>query len=226
MQLNGPVADTLVVNASASLPCGSIGLDREPNLALVPKVVQKGQGQPQVVIADCLCIAVNMYTPNVITYWIQKPDGSVYSLTGSNKVLGINKMDTTQSVALDLVALPSAASKRSPEVVLQYVQLQRRQLFHGPCDKPCPLYNMHKLKSTDGFCACMFNGADEVINLHERDMTEPDAYNAKMTPEACAAMTCFNGGDRAAVFNPFSLTCWCVTQPYIDGNPSAWTSPA
>ncbi|EXJ94970.1 hypothetical protein A1O1_00088 [Capronia coronata CBS 617.96] len=226
MQLNGPVADTLVVNASASLPCGNIGTDPEPNLALVPKVVQQGLGEPQVVVADCLCIAVNMYNPNVVNYWIQKPDGSIYSLTGSNKVLDINKMVTNKSVALDLVALPSGTTKRNPEAMVQYVQPERRQIFRGPCDKPCPFYHMHQLKSSDGFCACMFNAADETINMATRDMTEPDAYNAKMTPEACAAMTCFNGGDRAAVFNPFSLTCWCISPSYLEVNPSAWTPPA
>ncbi|EXJ89060.1 hypothetical protein A1O3_02124 [Capronia epimyces CBS 606.96] len=118
LQLNGPVADTLVLNASTALPCGNIGLDPEPNIALVPQVVQQCQGQPQVV-ADCLCIAVNMYTPDVITYWIQNVDGSVYSLTGSSKVIDMNKMNTTQSVALSLVTWPLAASQCSSEAMFQ-----------------------------------------------------------------------------------------------------------
>ncbi|KAL2394350.1 hypothetical protein ABEF92_003059 [Exophiala dermatitidis] len=226
MQLNGPVADTLVVNASASFPCGNVGFDPEPSIALVPKVVYPGQGEPQVIIADCQCIAVNMYTPTVITYWIQKLDGTVYSLSGSNKVMDLNKMNTNQSVALTLVALSSGPSKRDAEGLSHYVQPERRQMFRGECDQPCPFYHMRKVTSGDGFCACMFNGADEELTVTARDMAEPDSFTAKMTPEACAAMTCFEGGDHPAVFNPFSLTCWCVTPPYLENNPSAWTPSA
>jgi hypothetical protein len=113
MQLMGLVADTLVVNASASLACAGIGLDPEPKIAVVPKVVQQGQGQPQIQVADCQCIGVNMYTPNVITYWIQKvSDGTIYSLIGSNTVIDIDKMNTTQSTSLSIVTLPVGSTKR------------------------------------------------------------------------------------------------------------------
>lgn len=224
MQLNGLVADTLVVNCSASLPCGTIGItDPQPNLAMVPQTVQQGQGQPQVAIADCQCIAVNMYTPNVITYWIQKiSDGTIYSVVGSNKVIGIDQMDTTQSTALTLVTLPKG-SKRSLSDQLEYIQPERRQIFSIQCDQPCPFYHMHVVRGSDGYCGCMFNGSDE--ELHARAILEPNVHTASMSAEACAAMKCFNSGGAPgpAVFNPFTLTCWCMSQPYIESNPSAWS---
>lgn len=224
MQLNGLVAETLAVNASTLLPCGGIGLaDPQPNLALVPKIVQQGQGEPQVVVADCQCIAINMYSPTVITYWIQKlGDGNVFSVVGSNKVTDIDKMDTSQGAALSLVTLGSH-NKRSLPNAMEYLQPVRRQIFSIQCDAPCPFYHMHQIKGGDGYCGCMFNEAEE--QLRSRGIAEPDVHNAKMTPEACIAMTCFNSGGepRPAVFNPFSLTCWCTEQPYIESSPDAWS---
>ena len=225
LQLDGPVPYTLVVNCSTSLPCGSIGLaDPQPNLGLVPLVMNQGQGQPQTQVADCECIGVNMYQPHIITYWIQKlKDGSVYSVVGNNIATDIDKMNTTQSTALTLVTLSQGASKRSVDENIEYVQLEKRQLWSVQCDRPCPFYHMSKVTGTDGYCGCMFHGADE--KLHARGLVEPNPMNAKMTAEACAAMTCFNsGGDPTpALFHPFHLTCWCITQPYIESNPDAWS---
>ncbi|KIW49001.1 hypothetical protein PV05_10718 [Exophiala xenobiotica] len=227
MQLKGLVADTLVVNASASLPCSGIGLDPEPKIAIVPKVVQQGQGQPQVQVADCQCIAVNMYIPNVITYWIQKlSDGTIYSLTGSNTVIDIDQMNTTQSTALSIVTLTVGRAKRSAANTLEYVQPERRQIFGIQCDKPCPFYHMHVIKSTDGYCGCIFNGADKEMELSSRGITAPDINTATMTEAACKAMTCYNNDNKPAVFNPFSLTCWCNTPPTIESNPNAWSPNA
>ncbi|KIW45563.1 uncharacterized protein PV06_03944 [Exophiala oligosperma] len=222
IQLNGTVADTLIVNASASLPCGDIGVDPEPNMALVPKVVQQGDGQPQVQVADCQCIAVNMYDPNVITYWIQKvSDGSIYSLTGSNKVVDIDKMNTTQTTALDLVTLSAANSKRNAANI-EYLRPVRRQIFGIECGQPCPFYHMYVIKTTDGYCGCIFHGADEKVGISPRALVVPDINTATMTEAACRAMICYNNGNQPAVFNPFSMTCWCNTPPAIEYNADAW----
>ncbi|EXJ73133.1 uncharacterized protein A1O5_04282 [Cladophialophora psammophila CBS 110553] len=225
LQLDGPVATTLVVNCSTSLPCGTIGLvNPQPNLALVPLVVNQGQGQPQTAVADCQCIAVNIYNPHIVTYWIQKlSDGSVYSILGNNVVMDIDKMNTTQSTALTLTALSQGAAKRSFHDNVVYIPPEKRQLWSVQCDWPCPFYHMNKIKGTDGYCGCMFNDAGK--ELDARELIEPNLYNSKMTEKACAAMTCFNNGGDAtpALFHPFHLTCWCITQPYIDSNPSAWS---
>ena len=225
MQLEGPVAITLVVNASTSLPCGTIGLvDPQPNLALVPLIMNQGQGQPQTVIADCECIAVNMYQPYVITYWIQKlNDGSIFSVVGSNLVKDIDKMNTTQSTVLTLTALAPGASKRRTLNNLDMVKPEKRQLWRVDCNSACPFDHMQMFTGTDGTCACLFKGADEKVI--PRDLVQPDLMNAKMTEAACAAMTCFNSGGTPtpALFNPFHQTCWCIHQPYIESNPDAWT---
>ncbi|KAJ9608065.1 hypothetical protein H2200_007053 [Cladophialophora chaetospira] len=236
LQLDGPVTSTLVVNASTSLPCGPIGLvDPQPNVALVPLVVNQGQGQPQTVVADCECIAVNMYQPGVVTYWIQKAtDGTIYSVLGTALLQDIDKMNTTQSTALTLTALSPGASKRSVPDNVDYVRPEKRQIWRVNCNYPCPFYHMRMLKGTDGTCACLFKGADEKFvdtragkyeKFVARDFIQPDLMNAKMTADACAAISCFNnGGDPTpALFNPFHQTCWCITQPYIESNPNAWT---
>ncbi|KIW79105.1 hypothetical protein Z517_08945 [Fonsecaea pedrosoi CBS 271.37] len=228
LQLDGPVPTTLVVNCSTSLPCGMIGLvDPQPNLDLVPLVVNQNQGQPQTVVADCQCIAINMYDPNIATYWIQKLcDGSVYSVLGNNVVADIDKMNTTQSTALTLTAVSQGAGKRSFDANIAYVQPQRRQIWSVRCDRACPFYHMNKIWGTDGYCGCMFNDVGKTLDA--RALVEPDLYNAKMTAEACAAMTCFDqgGSPTPALFHPFQLTCWCVTQPYIESNPNAWLPPS
>jgi hypothetical protein len=225
LQLAGPVAYTLVVNVSTSFPCGTIGLaDPQPNVALVPLVVNQGQGQPKTSLADCECIAANMYQPHIITYWIQKlTNGNIYSVVGNNLVRDIDKMNTTQSTALTLTVLSTAANKRSIEDDIEYVKMDKRQIWRVNCNYACPLYHMTKIKSTDGQCACLMKGADE--NFVARDLVQPDFMNAQMSEEACAAMTCFNDGGEPtpALFNPFHQTCWCVKQPYIESNPSAWT---
>ncbi|KIV88188.1 hypothetical protein PV10_09107 [Exophiala mesophila] len=226
LQLNGLVADLLAVNASVNLACASIGLtDPQPNLALVPKFVKDGQGAPQTLIADCEVIAVNMYTPEVVTCWVQKlSDGTIYSVLASNKVLDINKMDLGLSVALEWVVL-QPTHKRAPSIWpsnTNYVLPQKRQIFAAHCGLPCPFYHMRMIQGTDGYCGCMFKGADEEFRLDRRTMTEPNVHTAIMTEEACSAMTCFRASHKAAIFNPFTRTCSCVSDPPIESIPSAW----
>lgn len=226
LQLNGLIADLLVVNASVNLACGSIGLaDPQPNLALVPKFVKDGQGAPQTLIADCEVIAVNMYTPGIVTCWVQKlSDGTIYSVLASNKVLDINKMDLGLSVALEWVVL-HPGQKRAPSAwptTQNYVLPQKRQIFAAHCGLACPFYHMRMIQGTDGYCGCMFKGADEEFRLDRRTMTEPNVHTAIMTEKACAAMTCFRGKYKPAVFNPFIRTCSCVEDPPIESIPSGW----
>lgn len=224
LQLDGPVPTVLVVNASTSLPCGSIGLtDPQPNLALVPLVMNQGQGQPQTVVLDCECIAVNMYQPQIITYWIQKlSDGSVYSVVGNNVVKDIDKMNTTQSTTLTLTPLAPGATKRSASDNIEYIQPEKRQIWNVNCHSACPLYHMKKITGSNGNCGCMFYGADE--RLHTRALVSPDLMTATMTKEACQGMQCFDsaGNSKPALWHPAHQTCWCITQPYIESNPNAW----
>jgi len=224
IQLPGPVANTLVVKASVALACGSIGLvDPQPNVALVPKVVQEGQGINQTVIADCQVIAVVMYNPQIITYWVQKiADGTLYSVVSSNKVMDIDKMDPGRSDALTLVVLPSN-QKRSLSHTGNSIAPVKRQIFATECTLACPFYHMHMIQGTDGYCGCMFNSAEQEVELTARGIKEPDVHTATMTAEACEAMVCFNEGNKPAAFNPFTRTCWCYSQPSIDTNPNAWS---
>jgi len=225
VQLQGLVADLLTLNASTAFPCGSIGKGSDPDLVLVPKIIKNGT--QQIVIADCMLIAVNMYKPTIINYWVQTEDGSVYSIVGDNLVHDLDKVDTTVGSALTiLTSLSGGNMKRdvvsagSPNVV----PLERRQVFHVTCGAPCPFYHMQPIKGSDGYCGCMFREPTDGITLIDRGIKAPDAYTATMTEDACKAMSCTQNDNKPAVFNPFSLTCWCVDRPYIEINPSGLSS--
>lgn len=114
IQLNGPVAAMVTLNASTTLPCDTIGTATSPDLVLRPKVVVNGTATP--VIPDCQIIAVNMYNPLIITYWVQRQDGGIFSLAGNNKVERIDRIDTSQSVALVVRARITGNLKRRFEL--------------------------------------------------------------------------------------------------------------
>jgi hypothetical protein len=223
LQLTGPVPYTLVVNCSTSFPCGGIGRpDPQPDLAMVPLVMNTGQGSPQTVVANCELIGINIYKQPILNYWVQDlDDGTVFSVVGNNIVVDIDKMNTTQSTALTLTTQTSLKQKRTTDNNLEYAYLDKRQMWGVKCTAACPFNFMTKLRGTDGHCGCIFEGSAEI---NKRDFMQPDNMNAKMTESSCAAMTCLTGGSpRPALYNPFHQTCWCISAPNIESNPNAWT---
>lgn len=112
VQLNGLIAATMTLNASTSLPCANIGTSSgaQPDLVLRPKDLDNGTAQAY--IPDCSIIAVNMYGPNVINYWVMNQAGAIFSLIGSNKVMQIDQINSTASVALVLRASTTGNTKR------------------------------------------------------------------------------------------------------------------
>lgn len=109
-QLNGFIASTITLNASTELPCHGIGTQSQPDLELRPKNVDNGTTQAY--IPDCSIVAVNMYDPNVITYWVQDKSGAIYSVVGSNKIIDIDQLNSTASTSLVLRAKPAGSKKR------------------------------------------------------------------------------------------------------------------
>lgn len=176
VQLNGLIAATMTLNASTSLPCANIGQpgQPQPDLVLRPKDVDNGTAQPYV--PDCNIIAVNMYDPNVIHYWVMNANGAVFSLVGNNKVVDIDQLNSTASTSLVLRAKLAGNVKR------------------------------------DLVAAAVREGTEIV----KRALSQPDHHTASMTAEACAAMKCNNNGGKAAVFNPFTKTCWCQDPVYVE----------
>lgn len=176
VQLNGLIAATMTLNASTSLPCANIGQSgqAQPDLVLQPKYIDNGTAQPYV--PDCNIVAVNMYDPNVIHYWVMDANGSIYSLVGNNKVMNIDQLNTTASVSLVLRAKPAGTMKRD-------------------------------------LVAAAFQKGTEVV---KRALSQPDPHTASMSAEACAAIQCNNNGGKAAVFNPFTKTCWCQDPVYVE----------
>lgn len=224
VQLAGPIATTISMNASTIFPCGSVGTDPQPDIMLVPKYVR--QGTPQTVIANCRCIAVSMLIPQVLTYWVQKLDGTVYSLAGSIEVFDIDKIDTSLPIALSLLPSMDGAVKPRNLEPTDAVESERRQVFNSVvCNRHCP----EGMKPVPGNllkvppeCGCLAEAGKQSTSLTSRALNQPDAYSATMSEEVCKAMKCINNGDKPAMHNPFDMTCWCPDPVPIEDNASAW----
>lgn len=217
VQFEGPIAPIIPINCSTSLPCGLIGNGPDPNIVIGPKYVQ--DGTQQTIVADCLVIAVNMYDPNIINYVIQNSQGETFSLVGGNKIQDIDKIDTSAPVALTLQST-LGSTKRSVDETKSYVIPKRYQVHKNNCRTECTRRG-YFIAGLDDFCGCM-DREDHISVSRRSGISAPDATEATMSAKACAAMTCINNGGKPAVFNPFSLTCWCVDQPLIEDNPSGW----
>ena len=114
VQMNGFVASSLYLNASTDIPCDSIGtVSAISELELRPKDVYNRTAAAYV--PDCSIIAVNMYNPNLLNYWVQTSEGTLHSLVGSNKVIDIDQLNTTASVSLVLRAKQAGVVKRDNE---------------------------------------------------------------------------------------------------------------
>lgn len=189
VQLNGLVAATMMLNASTDLPCDGIGGQAQPDLELRPKDVDNGTAQTY--IPDCQIVAVNMYNPDVINYWVQDKNGSITSLVGSNKLVDINLLNSTASTSLVLRAKQPGAAKRDS--------------------------SMGNGATTGQAIADRAMQKEQ----EKRGLSAPDPHTASMTAEACAGMKCNNNGGNPAMYNPFSSTCWCRDPVYVETDHSA-----
>lgn len=166
IQLNGFVAASLIVNASSSLPCDTIGLSPEPDLVILPQVQQGANASA--VISDCDIIAVNMYNPEVVNYWVQTADGSIFALAGSNKVQALDKINTSASIAMVVRAATAqnwngglAARERGKQTLAAALQkgqlLSRRAVTNA---------NMHNAAMSAQACQaiqCTQNGGKPAV---------------------------------------------------------------
>lgn len=109
IQLDSFVASTMMLNMSTDFPCGIIGKAAQPDLQIQPKDVYNASAQ--IIIPDCSLIAVNMYKSTVINYWVRNSAGAILSLVGSNKVVDIDRLNSTESVALVLRAIPAGSEQ-------------------------------------------------------------------------------------------------------------------
>lgn len=189
VQLNGLVAATMTLNASTQLPCDRVGNELQPDLELRPKDVDNGTAQ--IYVPECQIVAVNMYNPEVINYWVLDGNGSIHSLVGSNKLINLDQLNSTASMSLVL-------RTRQPGVA------KRDQTMHD-----CAM-------AGQGIVRRVLGREDQ-----RRGLSEPDSHTASMTPEACAGMKCNNNGGEPAIFNRFTNTCWCRDPVYVETDHSA-----
>lgn len=116
-QMDGFIASTIVLNASTEIPCEGINtMQPVPNIELRPKEINNGNETAS--IPECSIIAVNMYDPNILTYWIQDSTGAVFSATGSNKVVNIDQLNTTASTALILRAKAASSPMTKRDMLM------------------------------------------------------------------------------------------------------------
>jgi hypothetical protein len=219
IQLVGPVAPILPINSSTSFPCGAIGKGPDPKIVVGPKYVQ--DGTQQTIIADCMVIAVNMYTPTVITYFVMNTEGEVFSLVGSIKVQDLDKINPAAPIALSLQS-SSTWDKRSINSPANITIPKRHQIHQIECGVKCT-DSGYFITGLDDFCGCMQFDDSGSLNVRS-GISAPDMTEATMSAKACAAMTCINNGGKPAVFNPFSLTCWCVDQTYVEDIQGGWAN--
>lgn len=222
VQLEGPVAPIIPINCSTSLPCGAIGNGPDPNILITPKYVQNGT--QQTVVADCMVIAVNMYHPQVISYVIQNSQGEIYSLVGSNKIHDMDKIDTSSPIALSLQSSLTEV-KRNTATGVGYVLPRRYRVHMLDCHADCTRRG-YFVQDLEDFCSCMDQEGGDPSIFARSGISAPDMTEATMSAEACAAMKCINNGGQPAMFNPYSLTCWCVDEAFIEDNPSGWAGKA
>ncbi|RMZ85857.1 hypothetical protein DV737_g441, partial [Chaetothyriales sp. CBS 132003] len=239
-EMNGLMADSISVNASTSMMCGDIGCEPEPEIEIVPKVVGQEQGSNATAVADCLCIAVNMYNPNVINVYVLDRKGRVFSLASSNKIVNIDQLDLSQSVGLSLMPIPAGSQKReqgnqkreqgnqkreqgnqkreqgNQGHLTNLIPLRTRQVLKVGCGKACPFAYMRHVVSADGHtCGCVFEHAGAAATMGQRGVVARGKEWVAMPKEECEAIKCVDKGDKAAaVFNPFSKVCWCVEPDY------------
>ncbi|RMD42235.1 hypothetical protein DV735_g2883, partial [Chaetothyriales sp. CBS 134920] len=219
-QMNGVIADSMSVNASTSMICGAIGSEPEPEIEIVPKAAAQGQvsNETAAAEADCLCIAVNMYNPNVINLWVMDRQGQVFALASSNKIVNIDQLDPGLAEALSLVPIPAGSQKRDVASLARMsnvIPLQTRQVLKVGCGRACPFSYMRHVMSADGrTCGCVFQHAGATAAaMGRRGVVE---YWATMSKDECEAMLCLDSAGKAAaaVFNPFAKACWCLEPEY------------
>ncbi|KAK5324487.1 hypothetical protein LTR70_002934 [Exophiala xenobiotica] len=162
-QLNGLVAATMTLNASTDLPCDGIGGQQQPDLEIRPKDVDNGTAQTY--IPDCQVVAVNMYNPDVINFWVLDKNGSIHSLVSSNKIINLGQLNSTSSTSLVLRAKQPGVAKREVsmhECSMAGHDIARRALEKRGLSAPGP----HTATMTAEACAamkCINNGGDPAI---------------------------------------------------------------
>lgn len=223
LQMEGLVATLIPINATVYLACGSIGSVEDVNIMVVPKYIK--DGTPQTAVADCMVIAVNMYTPDIITYWIQDSAGATFSVLGSSKVHDIDKIYTGGPLALRLQASIGQAKRSLPAhdaTLVDYHGSGLSQLTPTDCRDGCSEESKTFIQGLEDFCACLER--DRELMKDVRGLSKPDVGEATMTAQACAAMECVNNNNQPAVYNPFTRTCWCKDPVYVEEVSNGWPS--
>ena len=161
----GPASGIVTMNASCLIPCGTIGNDPEPGLVVVPQTVNNGTTQLTAQEA-CMIIALNWYTPEVVTFWVHRPDGALFSVASDNKLHNLDKINTSVPAFADILTTDTPFTKRDwvlPNVKLEPpVELAARGLED---------INDYTATMSKGACAamtCNGNGNPALYNPFQR----------------------------------------------------------
>lgn len=185
----------LLMNASTKIPASSIGNNNEPSLIIVPGTVKNGT---EIVTTEfATIIAMNMYSKDYLTYWVLLNNGTIVSLLSDCKVHDVDRINPSTS-GVSVMASSFTGKKRDAKSASATAthndadDITRRASSQAPGD----------------------------AGVTKRGIVDVDAYNTKMTQEACEAMQC-TIDDEKALWNPFTRSCYCETSPsYWTVNPS------
>ena len=214
VQLNG-FADSFVMNASTTIPASTIGSDSSVGLVLVPKSIK---GKPSMRMQETvLIIAVNFFQKEIVTYYCQLDNGTVVKLNSDKKVHAIDRMDPNGPPDLSLIpkSISNVLQRDIIDSIIPATTIEKRPEAVQPssCDLECPI---HQIPATaDATCACrgIIHPERRVTGQlsRRRGVEGVSAYTAVQTEKSCKAMICINNGDKPAMFNPFTKSCYCST---------------
>lgn len=200
MNLVGSVGSTgMLLNASTRIIASTIGDNDGPSLVIVPQSVTNGAEMVTTNFATIM--AVNMYSKDYLTFWVTLNNGTMVGLLSDTKVHDIDRIDPTTST---VSVMPSSLTGKKRGIgIASAMALQ---------------------KEADDITTRATSQAQGPNGATKRGIESVNAYNAKMTQEACEAMEC-TINDEDPLWNMFTRACYCETsQSYWTVNPSADTA--
>ena len=177
----GPVVTIIYMNASTTIPCGTIGADPEPGLIVVPFNVVNGTAQ--IMVNTCLVIAVNIYKPTIITFWVQKSDGDLFSVSSDAKIHDLDKINTTLPAFADILTTDTPFTRR--DGTMPTIKLAKPQALGA---RDLEEINPYTTLMTKEACAAMFcksnNGTQALYNPFMRTCYCQTLQYAQVNPNS------------------------------------------
>lgn len=210
VQFLGQVAGAVTLNASTTIPRGSIGMVTAPNITVVPQTTIGGS--PQVTLETALIIAVNMISSSKIAYWVQLDSGEIIKVIGDNLVHDIDLIDPTASIQLTFLTTTTATSPSSASANkdkkksralgpaagharVRFPATKLRQVVARDCRQQCPSGTV-AFETSRGHCGCEELSAGVIRDILRR-MRSSSSTTSTSTGSSGSDSNRSGGDDRA-----------------------------